>query len=471
MMMAASTSSSKESRSLQSILGARASIPFFFDAIWQRSCGVFPLEGEIQSTLADGQYPWKEDCVLQNPYKELIRQGWHVLIDLLEKSREDNEQPLDLTNGEKIPLLFKNQVLLSQEERARYGSSLFAAYLDGCSVVINHSDSRSPWIAALCQDLQASFPHAYANAYLTPPSAQTVPPHADDRDVFVIQVVGSKHWKVYHKIPVPYPYPDEQVGKDGLDVPDEVLSGPVMIERTLRPGDVLYMPRGYVHQAKAVDDQLSFHVTVALATHDWTLAGLVSNAAQKILTSNIDYRLAVARQFGRQDLAENTERDNLQCKLDEAMDMLRQEITVESIHNALRQKYERHNQRAWSFRSHIIQEANAPSKSKATQVVGRIASDNVRLLTMIRKATDEEKASVPATEQPRGLNVREETYNGIIHILQQLRNNPSLHCRVKDLNSLLPDATDRSFDTICDLTLLSFARQCVELGALAVVPE
>ena len=471
-MMAASSHPSNESRSLQSILGTRATFPYFFDTIWQRACGVFPLEEKIESPLADDQNPWREDRVQENPYKELIRQGWHILIDLLEKSRVDNQQSLDLENGDKIPLLFNDQVLLSEEERAHYGGSLFAAYLDGCSVVINHSDNKSSWIAALCEDLQESFPHAYANAYLTPPSAQTVPPHADDRDVFVIQVVGSKRWKVYHKIPVPYPYPDEQVGKGDLEIPAEVLSGPVMIERTLRPGDVLYMPRGYVHQAKAVDDDLSFHVTVALATHDWTLAGLMSSATQKILTSVIDYRKAVPRRFGRQELAQNTEKDNLQRQVDEAFDLLRQEITVESIHNILQQKYDRHNQRARSIRSSIIQEANAPSRPETLHVVvGRLASDSVTLSTKIRAATDEEKASVPATEQPRGLNVKEENYDGIIHILQQLRSNPSAYCRVRELRTLLPNNTGGQVATICDLTLLSFARQCVELGALAVLHE
>ena len=35
---------------------------------------------------------------------------------------------------------------------------------------------------------------------------------------------------------------------------------------TLRRGDVLYMPRGYVHEARTAGSGGSFHVTVAIST-------------------------------------------------------------------------------------------------------------------------------------------------------------------------------------------------------------
>ena len=47
-----------------------------------------------------------------------------------------------------------------------------------------------------CQKLRADFFHAYGQLYITPPLAQAVQQHADDRDVFVIQLEGSKKWKV-----------------------------------------------------------------------------------------------------------------------------------------------------------------------------------------------------------------------------------------------------------------------------------
>merc|ERR1712232_1093572 len=112
------------------------------------------------------------------------------------------------------PLFFKGQRPLSEEKLPEFQRDLFKAYLDGSNIICNHADLSSPWIAMLCEDLQRSFPHVFANAYLTPPGSQAVKPHSDDRDVFVIQLTGTKHWKVYERVPTPYPYTEEQVGKD-----------------------------------------------------------------------------------------------------------------------------------------------------------------------------------------------------------------------------------------------------------------
>ena len=118
---------------------------------------------------------------------------------------------------------------------------------------------------------------------MTPPKSQTAPPHADDRDVLVFQLVGHKHWKIYGEVPIPYPYTNEQVGKDSMEVPSAVLNGPLVFDDCLHPGDVMYLPRGFVHQAQSTDDSLSFHITVAIATHDWTLGGNLSRLIQQQL--------------------------------------------------------------------------------------------------------------------------------------------------------------------------------------------
>lgn len=184
-----------ESRSLQSILGQQLPVSSFFESVWQVSCAVFPYR--------EKDHEEDDDELKRNPHKDLVREGWDVLLQLLEESRRQSEHGDDDSCDGVItkPLLFKDQASLSlPSERSVYDENMFAAYLDGCSIVVNHCDRISPWVACLCQDLQLSFPHAYANAYITPPEAQAVPPHADDRDVLVMQVVGQKEWKVYRKV-------------------------------------------------------------------------------------------------------------------------------------------------------------------------------------------------------------------------------------------------------------------------------
>jgi ribosomal protein L16 Arg81 hydroxylase len=493
-----------ESRSLEYILEGK--VTEFFDLVWQQSCAIFPQTLPLTSDAEVG--PWKWERIQENPVRALVHHGFLVLTDLMDQSTVPS--PHESMSDEFQPLLFRNQQLIAPEERAQYSyaddssdTSLWAAFLNGCSVVINHVDTRSPWIAALCNDLQASVPHAYANAYITPPQSQTVPAHADDRDVFIIQVYGRKNWTVYGNVPIPLPYPHEQVGKsDDLPVPEAVLAGPILIQRTLSPGDVLYMPRGYVHEASSCDDCCSFHVTVAIATHDWTLAGLLASAAQSVLARKIEFRKAIPRQLGRQRTHRTAGRDTrrekellLHQQLDEAFQMLRNEFTVDSIDTALSRKYERHNQRAAVMREQLFEYKDdkiagvaATNDVPVHSAVGRAAASRVTLSTFLRAATAEEKTDLLTSQhqilspaksalQQRGLHVRTEIYERVSSMIQYLKNDPSLTCELRQLKAIvLPiehgsdDDNDliHSGDCICELTLLSVARRCVELGALAV---
>lgn len=397
-----------------------------------------------------------------SPLHEMVQQRWHVLRDLI--YRAERLQPT--LPQQEPPLIFRELELQSREDvEELYGSSLCSPYLNGCSIVVNHGDLLSPWIAAVCLDLQKSFPHAYANCYLTPPHSQAVPPHADDRDVFVIQLVGSKDWKVYATLPVPYPYPQEQVGKQGLAVPKEVLDGPVSISTTLRSGDVLYMPRGFVHEARC-SNSLSFHVTIALATHDWSLAGIMSIATEAILTRTVEFRKSIL------PVSSADEMQALQRQVDSAMQLFQEEITAEKILENLKSRLEMHNQRAYLGRMASINEAGLPrqlSINTASQpLIGSAAAALLSFDSRIRAATPEERASVASTSSvSHGLHVREEIADSIMGIIARLKADLSLICSVLDLRTLMPSENA----LVCDLSLLSLATRAVELGAFCLVPQ
>ncbi|CAK9079520.1 unnamed protein product [Durusdinium trenchii] len=151
------------------------------------------------------------------------------------------------------------------------------AYLQGASLIINNVDQLWRPVHTFCRALK--FPSVYANCYVTPQFSQTAPPHADDRDVLVLQLEGEKHWSIYSS-PVYLPYPSEQVGKDHLEVPCEVLdSQNTRMLQTLRAGDVLYVPRGFVHEAKT-SSLSSLHLTVAIPTFDWSKSKVMIDALQ-----------------------------------------------------------------------------------------------------------------------------------------------------------------------------------------------
>lgn len=97
---------------------------------------------------------------------------------------------------------------------------------------------------------------AGSSAYLTPPGAQALAPHYDDVEVFVLQTEGKKKWKVYAPI-------DELPAEHSGDLEEDDLTE-LVLDVELSPGDVLYFPRGFIHQAIALPDEFSTHVTVSV---------------------------------------------------------------------------------------------------------------------------------------------------------------------------------------------------------------
>ena len=78
-------------------------------------------------------------------------------------------------------------------------------------------------------------------------------------------------------------------------------------------------------------------------------------------------------------------------------------------------------------------------------------------------------------ERLLGLTVREETMGVLMQILSKVKSEPTSTFKVKDLRSLVDYNDEDDMEErkgcmmVCDFTLLSFARCCVELGALAVI--
>jgi hypothetical protein len=136
------------------------------------------------------------------------------------------------------------------------------AFLRGKTVIINAMQHRWPPIAEMCRRLDVLFGcHVHANLYLTPKGAQGFDPHHDGHEVFVLQLEGSKHWRFYGKArELPMPDEDGPVPRDGL--------GPPTQEMVVQPGDLLYMPRGHVHEA-FTSDRLSMHLTLGVKVFRW----------------------------------------------------------------------------------------------------------------------------------------------------------------------------------------------------------
>jgi ribosomal protein L16 Arg81 hydroxylase len=132
-----------------------------------------------------------------------------------------------------------------------------AEHADGATIVLQALHLHWRPAAVYCRGLEQrlGFP-VQANAYATPAAAQGFAVHHDTHDVFVLQVSGTKRWRIYAPV-LELPLGGQR-WSPALGEP-----GPPVDELTLEPGDTLYLPRGWPHDAVAQADD-SLHITVGL---------------------------------------------------------------------------------------------------------------------------------------------------------------------------------------------------------------
>ncbi len=139
-------------------------------------------------------------------------------------------------------------------------------FADGATVVLQGLHRTWAPITAWSQDLAADLGHpVQVNAYITPEQSQGFSDHYDVHDVFVLQIHGQKRWSIHDPV-LDAPLRD-QPWADRSEEVAAAAAQPATIEAILSPGDTLYLPRGYIHSAKALGG-VSIHLTVGV--HGWT---------------------------------------------------------------------------------------------------------------------------------------------------------------------------------------------------------
>lgn len=142
-------------------------------------------------------------------------------------------------------------------------NQLYKAYQEGHTLIINGLQQFWQPLATLCQTLQADLNHLIiANLYLSPKSSKGLKPHFDTHDVFVLQVEGSKQWHVHHPSQV-----TPLLGSFQPIFSEEHLGEPIESVR-LEAGDLLYIPRGFVHHAETTETS-SLHLTLGIYPAQW----------------------------------------------------------------------------------------------------------------------------------------------------------------------------------------------------------
>ena len=135
-------------------------------------------------------------------------------------------------------------------------------FLDGHTVVLQGLHRLWPPLIDFAGALTTDLGHpVQVNAYITPASSQGFSAHYDVHDVFVLQVAGEKRWRIHE--PVLEAPSRDQPWTDHRAAVAARAEEPPVIDAVLRPGDALYLPRGYLHAAEALGG-VTCHLTVGV---------------------------------------------------------------------------------------------------------------------------------------------------------------------------------------------------------------
>ncbi|XP_050738942.1 ribosomal oxygenase 1-like isoform X2 [Eriocheir sinensis] len=175
-------------------------------------------------------------------------------------------------------------------EGQAYPSVVWDYYNNGCSLRLLNPQTFHRPVWKLLYNLQEHFnSFCGANVYLTPPGTQGFAPHWDDIEAFLLQLEGKKHWKVYK----PRSEEEELPEISSPNLSQDDIGEPVL-EVTLEAGDLLYFPRGYIHQAQTDEDVHSIHITVSTyQKNSW------GHYLQKLLPRAVDLAMAEDVEFRR----------------------------------------------------------------------------------------------------------------------------------------------------------------------------
>lgn len=194
-----------------------------------------------------------------NPRKFLGLFSWSEFNRILNMSKlwSDRSMKLVLDGRDVSPDSYSVSGLTREGNRAQipYPPEVEALLQRGATLILDLVETLSPGIRAIARALTASTGSVVVcNAYCSFKAHQGFLPHYDTTDVFALHIEGSKVWRIYEGVadhPVDLPgyhfssfTPDHHAG----------ARGNVALEVEMRPGDLLYVPRGQYHEALASSD-------------------------------------------------------------------------------------------------------------------------------------------------------------------------------------------------------------------------
>eukprot|EP01117_Protostelium_nocturnum_P001539 TRINITY_DN1184_c0_g2_i1.p1 TRINITY_DN1184_c0_g2~~TRINITY_DN1184_c0_g2_i1.p1 ORF type:complete len:565 (+),score=218.65 TRINITY_DN1184_c0_g2_i1:95-1789(+) len=236
---------------------------------------------------------WEKKPLLIKRKKPEYYTGWFTKKDmdeLFKKNHLNYSQHVDVTIYEK-----GERKTLNPNGRAT--SDAIWKYFDkGCSIRMLHPQQYFPPISKMLSVLEDFWGcGGGCNSYLTPKGSQGFAPHYDDVEAFVIQTEGAKMWKLYA------PREDSEIlPRTSSPNFNQNEIGKPILECQLECGDMLYFPRGTIHQAISIPSSHSLHLTLSTGLQSsWAdfLEIALPRAVQVAFDENQELRKSLPRDF------------------------------------------------------------------------------------------------------------------------------------------------------------------------------
>jgi ribosomal protein L16 Arg81 hydroxylase len=179
-------------------------------------------------------------------------------LDQVLSQVDAGEPTVKLLNQGPVPEhAYSQETVEMGQRRRRFNKVQFHGQMrSGATLIVNRFENFNGAARRLCAEV-ASFAglQTMSNGYLSCGGRGTFGKHWDTHDVFAIQLLGRKRWQVFAPT---FPLPLSNQTSDRAA--SESVTHP-MLDCVLEPGDVLYVPRGWWHQALPLEEG-SFHLSV-----------------------------------------------------------------------------------------------------------------------------------------------------------------------------------------------------------------
>ncbi|WPB85933.1 cupin domain-containing protein [Sediminicoccus rosea] len=163
----------------------------------------------------------------------------------------------------------------------------------GASIVMNDVDSLTPGLASVSHAIEsAGLGKAQANVYISWQSHKAFPAHYDTHDVWAVQVEGEKYWNIWEgraEWPISHP-----LWRSQDQAHHEQHKGKLRAKILMKPGDLLYLPRGWYHDALA---EAPASVHVAYGAHAPNGMDVMNILLERVLYEAV-FRQPLPRQDG-----------------------------------------------------------------------------------------------------------------------------------------------------------------------------